>query len=224
MKLDTSGMSVAVKVPAGWRRVLSHMGVLLALTAMTGVAGGCGGKNEAIKTTPEDSASWRHRGIWVEKKGDISYVMVVGTSSSASLDHSMSMDTAEQDARERAAIFLGATVQAFRERMTRRREIAAKRSDGEVAKAAEQTTQTDRGGRTIAEQAIRGMETINSFTDSKEDTLYVLARVDLQSLRNALATDPSLTDAERDAVTKDSNDVRNEMNAALDEARSSAKK
>lgn len=181
---------------------------------------GCGPTGQApIKSAQEDPTTWRNRAIWTEKRGESVYVMVVGSASNASLDRGMSLDGAEQDARERLAIYLGATVEAFRERMTRRREVAGRSGEGEKKASAEQTSQTDRGGRTVAEQAVRGLEVVNTTIEKDTDTLFVLARLDFNAFRSVLAADRALTESERALVAKDAGEVRTELDAALSEAR-----
>lgn len=175
-------------------------------------------KKPEVKTSVEDPNSWRKRGIWTEQKGDKTMVMVVGLTGNATLDESMARDKAEQDARERMAIYLGATVQAFRERMARQREIKAKR-DGVASSAVELTEQTDRGGRTVADQAVAGLEIVNSYVDKETDTMYVLGRLDIESLRKVLAQDKSLTEEERKLVSQNSEEVKKEMDEALEQAR-----
>ena len=120
---------------------------------------------------------------------------------------------------ERLAIYLGATVEAFRERMTRRREVAGRSGEGEKKASAEQTSQTDRGGRTVAEQAVRGLEVVNTTIEKDTDTLFVLARLDFNAFRSVLAADRALTESERALVAKDAGEVRTELDAALSEAR-----
>jgi hypothetical protein len=194
----------------------------LTLAVVVGLSA-CAPAPVQVKTSQEDPATWRNRAIWTEKRGDAVYVMAVGSAGNASLDRSMSLDSAEQDARERLAIYLGATVEAFRERMTRRREVAGRASDKEKTSSSEQTSQTDRGGRTIAEQAVRGVEIVNSTVEKDTDTLFVLARLDFNAFRSVLAADRALSEAERALVAKDASEVRSELDAALADARRQAK-
>ncbi|HKQ68235.1 MAG TPA: hypothetical protein VJT73_02800 [Polyangiaceae bacterium] len=195
-------------------------GVVLGVVVAVSTASACGGERHEVKTSAEEPATWRHRGVWTEKQGDHVFVMVVGSATSASLDRGSAMESAEQAARERMAIYLGSTVQAFRERLARRREVAARRSDDdETRKAAELTSQLDTGGRTIAERSVRGLEFANSFVENSTDTLFVLGRLDLDAFRKTLLSDRALSAAEREMVSKNADVVRAEMDSALEEAR-----
>jgi hypothetical protein len=196
----------------------------VALVSMAIVAGpalwSCGGSRHEVKTLAEEPSTWHHRGIWTEKQGDRTLVLVVGSSGNASLDRSSAMEAAEQVARERLAIYLGSTVQAFRERLARRRELAVKRlDDDDKVGGAELTSQNDSGGRTIAERAVRGLEFANSHLEEDSDTLFVLGRLDLESFRKTLLSDRALSEAERHLVARNAAEIRAEMDAALDEAR-----
>ena len=131
------------------------------------------------------------------------------------------MEQAEQVARERLAIYLGSTVQAFRERLARRRELAARRDGDDKVGGAELTIQHDSGGRTIAERTVRGLEFANSFLEKDTDTLFVLGRLDLDHFRKTLLSDRALSEAERQLVAKNADEIRAEMDAALEDARRS---
>jgi hypothetical protein len=193
--------------------------VSLAIAAATGTWG-CGASRHEVKTLAEEPSTWHNRGIWTEKQGDRTLLLVVGSSGNASLDRSSAMEAAEQVARERLAIYLGSTVQAFRERLARRREAAFKPvDDDDKTGGAELTSQNDSGGRTIAERAVRGLEFANSHLEEDSDTLFVLGRLDLESFRKTLLTDKALSEAERHLVSKNAAEIRAEMDAALDEAR-----
>jgi hypothetical protein len=190
--------------------------LLLLLVTCTG----CAGSAQVVKSDANDSATWKNRSVWTEKHDDQTFVMAVGSASNASLDRTTSMDSAEQNARERVAIYLRSTVQAFRERLTRKREAIAKKPGGDEASgAAEVTKQDDSGGRTIADQAISGLEVINSEVEKDTDTLFVLARLDLAALRSVLAQDVSLTESERKLVAQNADEVRGEMDQALEQVR-----
>ena len=196
----------------------------VALAALAIVAGsavwGCGSSRHEVKTVAEEPTTWHHRGIWSEKQGDRTLLLVVGSSGSASLDRSTALEAAEQVARERLAIYLGSTVEAFRERLARRREIAVKRiDDDDKVGGAELTSQNDSGGRTVAERAVRGLEFANSHFDEDSDTLFVLGRLDLENFRKTLLSDRALSEAERDLVARNAAEIRAEMDAALEEAR-----
>jgi hypothetical protein len=185
-----------------------------------GTSVGCGGSAHEVKTAGDEPATWHHRGIWTEKLGDRVMVLVVGSSPSATLDRSSALEAAEQAARERLAIYLGSTVQAFRERLARRRELAARKTGGdEKTGGAELTIQHDSGGRTIAERTVRGLEFANTYLEKDTDTLFVLGRLDLDSFRKTLLSDRALTEAERQLVARNADEVRAEMDAALEEAR-----
>jgi hypothetical protein len=193
--------------------------VSLAIAGATGMWG-CGASRHEVKTLAEEPSTWHNRGIWTEKQGDRTLLLVVGSSGNASLDRSSAMEAAEQVARERLAIYLGSTVQAFRERLARRREAAFKPvDDDDKTGGAELTSQNDSGGRTIAERAVRGLEFANSHLEEDSDTLFVLGRLDLESFRKTLLTDKALSEAERHLVSKNAAEIRAEMDAALDEAR-----
>jgi len=194
----------------------------LAAVACGASVPGCGGSAHEVKTVAEEPNTWHHRGIWTEKQGDRSMLLVVGASSNASLDRSTALELAEQTARERLAIYLGSTVQAFRERLARRREIAGKQiGDGDKTGGAELTVQHDSGGRTLAERTVRGLEFANSYLEKDTDTLFVLGRLDLEAFRKTLLSDRALSEAERRLVAKNADEVRAEMDAALEEARGS---
>jgi len=181
----------------------------------------CGSSRHEVKTLAEEPDTWHHRGIWTEKQGDRTLLLVVGSSGNASLDRSSAMEAAEQVARERLAIYLGSTVQAFRERLARRRELAVQRIDEDKAGGAELTSQNDSGGRTIAERTVRGLEFANSHLEEDSDTLFVLGRLDLENFKKTLLSDKALSEAERNMVAKNAAEIRAEMDAALDEARQS---
>ena len=196
----------------------------VALASLAIVAGstvwGCGSARHEVKTVAEEPTTWHHRGVWTEKQGDRTLLLVVGSSGSASLDRSTALEAAEQVARERLAIYLGSTVEAFRERLSRRREIAVKRiDDDDKVGGAELTSQNDSGGRTVAERAVRGLEFSNSHFDEDSDTLFVLGRLDLENFRKTLLSDRALSEAERDLVARNAAEIRAEMDAALEEAR-----
>jgi hypothetical protein len=196
----------------------------VAIAGLAIVAGstvwGCGSSRHEVKTIAEEPTTWHHRGVWSEKQGDRTLLLVVGSSGSASLDRSSALEAAEQVARERLAIYLGSTVEAFRERLSRRREIAVKRiDDDDKVGGAELTSQNDSGGRTVAERAIRGLEFANSHFDEDSDTLFVLGRLDLENFRKTLLSDRALSEAERDLVARNAAEIRAEMDAALEEAR-----
>ena len=195
----------------------------VSITLVTGSAvSACGSARHEVKTLAEEPSTWHHRGVWTEKQGDRTLLLVVGSSGNASLDRSSAMESAEQMARERLAIYLGSTVQAFRERLARRRELAVKRiDDDDKAGGAELSSQSDSGGRTVAERAVRGLEFANSHFEEDSDTLFVLGRLDLENFRKTLVSDRALSEAERDLVTKNAAEIRAEMDAALDEARRS---
>jgi hypothetical protein len=181
---------------------------------------GCGSARHEVKTIAEEPTTWHHRGVWTEKQGDRTLLLVVGSSGSASLDRSSALEAAEQVARERLAIYLGSTVEAFRERLSRRRELAVKRiDDDDKVGGAELTSQNDSGGRTVAERAVRGLEFANSHLDEDSDTLFVLGRLDLENFKKTLLSDRALSEAERDLVAKNAAEIRAEMDAALEEAR-----
>lgn len=174
-----------------------------------------------VATNPEDPAAWRNRGIWVENKDNVAFVMVVGSTSHASMDRSMSMDTAEQDARERLTIYLGSTVQAFRERLARRIDkVAQKSGSSAAAGGAEQTDRSDRAGRTIAENSVRGLEIVNSFVEKDTDNLFVLGRLNFDAFRQVLAQSSALSSAEKAEIERNSEEVRQEFDRALQDARS----
>jgi hypothetical protein len=196
---------------------------LVSLAIVAGAAApGCGSSRHEVKTIAEEPTTWHNRGIWTEKQGDRTLLLVVGSSGSASLDRSTAMEAAEQVARERLAIYLGSTVQAFRERLARRRELTVKRiDDDDKVGGAELTSQNDSGGRTLAERAVRGLEFANSHFDEDSDTLFVLGRLDLENFRKTLVSDRALSEAERDLVARNAAEIRAEMDAALDEARKS---
>jgi len=183
-------------------------------------ASSCGGSPHEVKTVAEEPDTWHNRGIWTEKQGDRTLVLVVGSSPNATLDRSSAMEAAEQVARERLAIYLGSTVQAFRERLARRRELVAKREgDDDKTGGAELTIQHDSGGRTIAERTVRGLEFANSHFEEDSDTLFVLGRMDLDSFRKTLLSDRALSETERQFAAKNADEIRAEMDAALEEAR-----
>ena len=197
---------------------------VVALASMAIVAAstvcGCGSSRHEVKTLAEEPSTWHNRGIWTEKQGDRTLLLVVGSSGNASLDRGSAMEAAEQAARERLAIYLGSTVQAFRERLARRRELAVKRiDDDDKVGGAELTSQNDSGGRTIAERAVRGLEFANSHLEEDSDTLFVLGRLDLENFRKTLLSDRALSEVERDLVARNAAEIRAEMDAALDEAR-----
>ena len=183
----------------------------------------CGGAPSEPQTAADEPMSWWKKSIWVEKKDGGTNIMVVGRTEHASLDEGMAMDSAEQDAREKISIYLGATVVAFREKLKRRMSTAASR-DGETSKAAEITTTDDSGGRTIAENTVAGLEVVNSHTDEKTDRFYVLGRLDYENFRSVLEADQALSEAERQYIEKNSDAVREEMDAALQDARSQVKR
>jgi len=184
----------------------------------------CSGAAPAAKTTnTEDPAAWRNRGIWVEKKDGSTLVMVVGTANNASMDRSMSMDTAEQDARERLTIYLGSTVQAFRERLARRIDKIDKKSSGPAQSGATQTDRTDRAGRTIAENSVRGLEIVNTVAEKDTDTFFVLGRLNFDAFRQVMAQSNALSAAEKEEITRNSEEVRTEFDQALEDARAAAK-
>ena len=193
--------------------------VLLAAVGAGPAATGCGGSPHEVKTVAEEPHTWHHRGIWTEKQGDRIMVLVVGSSPNATLDRNSAMEAAEQVARERLAIYLGSTVQAFRERLARRRELAVQRIDEDKAGGAELTSQNDSGGRTIAERTVRGLEFANSHLEKDTDTLFVLGRLDLENFKKTLLSDHALSEAERHMVAKNAAEIRAEMDAALEEAR-----
>jgi hypothetical protein len=203
------------------RITASAAAALVSMAVVTGAAvAGCGSARHKVKTVAEEPSTWHHRGIWTEKQGDRTLLLVVGSSGSATLDRSSAMEAAEQVARERLAIYLGSTVQAFRERLARRRELAVKRiDDDDKVGGAELTSQNDSGGRTVAERAIRGLEFANSHFEEDSDTLFVLGRLDLENFRKTLLSDRALSEVERDLVTKNAAEIRAEMDAALEDAR-----
>lgn len=182
----------------------------------------CSEPSARPNTVVDEPMSWWKRSIWVENKDGASAIMVVGRTEHAALDEGMAMDSAEQDAREKVALYLGATVVAFREKLKRRMSVAASRGEG-TQKAAEVTTTEDSGGRTIAEKTIAGIEFVNSHTDQATDRFYVLGRLDYANFRSILQADQSLTDEERDFIKENSDAVREEMDAALAESRSQAR-
>jgi hypothetical protein len=175
-----------------------------------------------IHTETDAPETWVKRSLWTEKSGEKTLVMVVGRAGNASLDQSMAIDNAEQDARERMALYLAGTVQAFRERLATLASIKGKRGevgDGSVpGVAAELTSKDVRGGRALADTAVRGLEIVNSVTDKTADTLLVLGQLDFDRFRGILARATVLTVTERQLINENTEEVRRAMDQALQEA------
>lgn len=180
---------------------------------------GCAG----TQVSPEDTDSWRKRGLWVEQEGETQIVNIVGRAENASMGETFVMSTAEQDARARLSIYLGATVTAFRERLARAMANKGKAAGADAPTGGYVATEDNRqGDRTIADNVVRGMETINSFTDKETDTFYVLGRVNLDTLRKVLSASDALSAAEKEFIAANSEVVSSAWKEAADDARSSA--
>lgn len=189
---------------------------------------GCGGSPPAaVKTDTESPETWTKRTLWTEKKGDQVFVMVVGRASNASLDQTMAMDTAEQDAREHVALYLASTVQAFRERLSVLMSTKGKRDigggEGKAGSSAELSEKNTNAGRSIADTTVRGLEVINSAVDKDTDTQLVLGRLDIAKLREVLAQSTALSELERQRINENAQDARDAMDQALEDARRTPK-
>jgi hypothetical protein len=80
-------------------------GARRAMAAMTlGLAVACGGGGAQV--APEDTDTWRTRGLWIEKHGDTSLVMVVGRAENASMGETFVLSSAEQTRASRLTIQL----------------------------------------------------------------------------------------------------------------------
>ena len=186
----------------------------LVLTGCLLVGSACGGR-QTPKTDMEDANSWRNRGLWVEKQGDQSFVMAVGVAPNASMGRNFAMPNAEGDARAKLSQYLGTVVKTFRERLARLDMAVGKARDGEVTTSAESTQRNDIADRSVSDNVVQGMETLNSYVDDKSDELYVLARVDAEQLRQSLSASQALSDAERAKVAENSAEVRSAFDEAL---------
>jgi hypothetical protein len=180
-----------------------------------GAALGACGARQSPKTEIEDPNSWRHRGLWVEKQGDQSYVMAVGIAPNASMGRALVMPNAEEDARAKLSEYLGTVVKTFREKLARMDSAVGKSPEGEVTSSAQATQRNDSADRSISDNVVRGMETVNSYVDGESDELYVLARVDADSLRQSLSASDALSDAEKQLVQQNSDAVRGAFDEAL---------
>jgi hypothetical protein len=189
------------------------LALLLATTSL-----GCGAR-QTPKSDIEDPASWRNRGLWLEKKGEQSFVMAVGVAPNASMGRTFAMPNAEGDARAKLSQYLGTVVKTFRERLARMDTAVGKNSDGEVASSAESTQRNDIADRSVSDNLVQGMETVNSYVDGKADELYVLARVDVEQLRQGLSASEALSESERSMVEQNSAAVRGAFDEALNAAK-----
>ncbi len=179
---------------------------------------GCGGAKPVVKA--EDPASWRHRGLWLESEGDKTLVMVVGRAENAAMGETFVMASAEQDARARLTLYLQATVSAYRERLGRAMAIRGQGGDSDQAETGFTSSEELRqGDRSIADNVIGGMETINSFTDKESDRFYVLGRVDMQALKGVLDQSASLTEAQKAFVEENSEVVSEAWAEAVEAGR-----
>jgi len=186
------------------------MGILVAVaTALSA----CGAR-QTPTTDSEEPESWRNRGLWVEAAGDRTYVNAVGVAPNASLGRTYSMPSAEEDARSKLSEYLGSVVKTFRERLQRMDTTTGKDKDGDVANAAQATQRNDTADRSVSDNVVHGMETINSYVDKDSDELFVLARVDVEQLYKTLGTSDALTESERGMVQGNSAEVRKEFEAA----------
>lgn len=190
------------------------IGMVLGLTFAGAQLAACGSR-QTPKTEIEDASSWRYRGLWVEEQGNRTYVMAVGISPNASMGRTFAMPNAEEDARSKLSNYVGAVTKTFRERLARSETSVGKDTQGGVQNSAAATQRNDTADRTVADNFVQGMETVNSYIDEKSDELFVLARVDAEQLRRSLSASDALSEDERARVSQNSADVRAEFDAAL---------
>ncbi len=191
---------------------------LVAVSMTAAALAGCGGAKPVVQA--EDPASWRHRGLWLESSGDTTLVMVVGRAENAAMGESFVMASAEQDARARLTLYLQATVSAYRERLGRAMAVRGQAADSDQAEGSFSTSEELRqGDRSIADNVIGGMETINSFTDKENDRFYVLGRVDMQALKSVLDQSASLTEAQKAFVAENAEVVADAWADAVEAGR-----
>lgn len=203
-----------------WKRVLSGKIALglFALSLSSICVSACASR-QTPKTEIEDANSWRNRGLWVEKKGEQSFVMAVGIAPNASMGRTFAMPNAEGDARAKLSQYLGTVVKTFRERLARMDTTVGKNAEGEASQAAQATQRNDVADRSVSDNVVQGMETLNSYVDGSSDELFVLARVDAQQLRQGLSASDALSDAEKELVRQNSAEVREAFDAALTESK-----
>lgn len=191
---------------------------LLALALSSSSLTACGSR-QTPKTEIEDADSWRNRGLWLEKKGDQNFVMAVGIAPNASMGRTFAMPNAEGDARAKLSQYLGTVVKTFRERLARMDTTVGKNAEGETAQAAQATQRNDIADRSVSDNVVQGMETLNSYVDNGSDELFILARVDAEQLRQGLSASDALSDSEKELVRQNSAEVREAFDAALSESK-----
>lgn len=195
--------------------------VVLSLSVAAGLPA-CSGAKASVPGD-DDTVQWYDRPTVVQKSADgNAYVLVVGIGRNVSLDESMALSMAEQDARERMTLYLGGAVAAFRKRLNEQNEIATANSKASEGKsAAEQTNKFMLAGQTLAQNTVRGMEVVKAKTMNNQK--YVQGRLNLSAFRQVLAESQALSEAERAAIKTNSAEVDAAFDKALDEARNVAK-